>query len=150
MLIKKLSSYRFTYFLYLFYNLNHFLLMKHADNLLILYDGNCPLCCAKRDFLQRRDHQKKLTFSDIRSNDFQSLEIPVPLGQLEKEIHCITPDGQILQAMDVIRAAYTRIGLGWLIAPTRWPLLKPGFDHLYQWVAENRLRISKFSIFSSR
>ena len=116
--------------------------MKRSDKLLILYDGNCPICCAKRDFLQRRDRQNKLAFADIRSNDFPALEIPVSMEMLEKEIYSITPDGQILRAMEVIRAAYAEIGIGWLISPTGWPLLRPLFDRLYQLVARNRLRIS--------
>lgn len=111
--------------------------------MLILYDGNCPICCAKRDFLQRRDRKSRLTFSDIRADDFKTLEIPVSILTLEKEIHSIRPDGQILKGMDVIRAAYQEIGLGWLVAPSGWPLFRPLFDGVYTFVARNRLKISR-------
>lgn len=119
--------------------------MLRSDKMLILYDGNCPICCAKRDFLQRRDQREKLAFADIRSADFQGLEIPVSIDRLEREIHSIRPGGQILRGMEVIRAAYHEIGLGWLAKPTGWPLFRPLFDRLYTFVARNRIYISKFS-----
>jgi predicted DCC family thiol-disulfide oxidoreductase YuxK len=119
--------------------------MNHTKKMLILYDGHCPLCLAKRDFLMRRDTGAALAFADIRSPDFQSQEISVRIEQLEKEIYCITPDGRILRGMEVIRAAYQAVGIGWLAAPTGWPILRPMFDALYRWVAKNRYLLSKFS-----
>ena len=118
--------------------------MEDRKKLLILYDGNCALCCAKKEFLIRRDHKNKLAFADIHSDDFLKLKIPISQDALEKEIHCLMPDGQILKAMDVIRAAYIKIGIGWLAKPTGWPLLHPVFDWLYQWLARNRLKINRF------
>lgn len=120
--------------------------MHHPVKICILYDGNCPICCAKRDFLQRRDRKGTLAFTDIRSTAFQGLEIPISIELLEREIHSIGPDGQILRGMEVIRAAYQEIGLGWLAKPTGWPLFRPLFDRLYEIVARNRTHISKFLI----
>ena len=79
---------------------------------------------------------------DIRDSDFQPLEVGISMIELEKKIHAILPDGTIIQRMDVIRSAYREIGLGWLVAPTKWPVLRPLFDKLYDFVAENRTRIS--------
>ena len=116
--------------------------MAEEHKMLILYDGNCRICCAKRDFLKRRDRNGKLAFSDIRTADFQSLEIPVPMSALEREIHLVRADGQLLVGMEVIRAAYREIGLGWLAAPTGWPLLRPLFNRFYRFVADHRTSIS--------
>ncbi len=66
------------------------------------------------------------------------------MKQLEKQIHAILPDGTIISRMDVIRAAYREIGLGWLTVPMGWPLLRPLFDGLYGLVAKYRLSISRF------
>jgi predicted DCC family thiol-disulfide oxidoreductase YuxK len=110
----------------------------------ILYDGNCPICCQKVAFLNRRDHKGRLNFSDIRDSGFQPEETGIPMAELEKKIHAILPDGSIIQRMDVIRAAYREIGIGWLAAPTGWPVMRPVFDKLYDLVAKNRLRISRF------
>ena len=113
------------------------------SKMLIIYDGDCPICCAKRDFLERRDRRGALEFSNVRKPGF---EPPVPglnLQSLETEIHSISHDGKVLRGMDVIREAYKAIGIGWLAAPTGWPLLRPLFDWIYAKVAGNRLKISK-------
>lgn len=142
---KKRSRFHSPYSLYFSSRAHHHSEMEQRGKLLILYDGFCPICCAKKAFLERRNHKARLAFADIRSEDFQSLEIPISFEFLEEEIHCICPDGRILRGMEVIRSAYREIGLGWLAAPTGWPLLKLFFDWLYQIVARNRFRISHFS-----
>lgn len=40
----------------------------------------------------------------------------------------------------MFRQAYSAIGLGWLLAPTRWPDLDRLSDHAYLVFARNRLR----------
>ncbi|MCF7818335.1 MAG: DUF393 domain-containing protein [Kiritimatiellales bacterium] len=110
----------------------------------ILYDGNCPICCRKVRYLQKRDRAGALRFSDIRDMDFQPSTIGIPMEELEKQIHAVLPDGSVISRMEVIRAAYREIGLGWLAAPTAWPLLRPLFDCLYGLVAKYRLSISRF------
>ena len=65
------------------------------------------------------------------------------MEELEKQIHAILPDGTVINRMDVIRAAYKEVGLGWISAPTGWPILRPLFDALYGVVAKYRLSISR-------
>ncbi len=124
--------------------------MEAKPTMLIFYDGDCPLCCAKRDFLQRRDRKGVLQFSNIRALDFQPLENLPDRDVLAFEIHSVAPDGRVLRAMEVIREAYRMIGLGWLMAPTGWPLLRPLFDRLYTHVARNRHRYSRMFRRSNR
>jgi predicted DCC family thiol-disulfide oxidoreductase YuxK len=129
--------------LYLRYHTSHYkILMKQTDQLSILYDGNCPLCCAQKEFLQRFDHMGKLNFHDIHSSNRPLLPPSIESESIQQEIHCILPDGQTLRGMEVIRTAYKQIGLGWLIAPTEWPVFRPIFDALYQLISRNRLKIS--------
>lgn len=118
--------------------------MLNDASIRILYDGNCPICCQKIDFFKRRDHADVLRYSNIRSAEFLPEESGVSFEELEKQIHAILPDGAIVKRMDVIRAAYKEIGLGWLVAPTGWPLLRSLFDFLYAFVAKHRLFISRF------
>lgn len=117
--------------------------MPENDPIRILYDGECPICCRKTAFLKKRDHKRKLRFSNIREADFQPLETGVSMKKLEKQIHAVLPDGTVISRMDVIRAAYREIGLGWIVAPTDWPALRPLFDWLYGLVAKYRLPISR-------
>jgi predicted DCC family thiol-disulfide oxidoreductase YuxK len=109
----------------------------------ILYDGSCPICCRKVAFLKRRDHAGKIFFSDIRSTENLSEPTGLPKEQLEKQIHAILPDGTGISRMAVIRAAYWEVDLGWVAAPTGWPVLRPLFDRLYDFVAKYRQTISR-------
>jgi len=65
------------------------------------------------------------------------------MEQLEKQIHAVLPDGTVIRRMDVIRAAYREVGLGWLALPTGWPILRPLFNALYDGVAKYRQSISR-------
>ena len=110
----------------------------------ILYDGNCPICRRKVQFFRRHDRREKLCFVDIRSVDFSPSETGIPMHELEQQIHAILPDGTVISRMEVIRAAYREIGLGWIAAPTRWPLLRFFFDALYAGTAKHRHLVSRF------
>jgi len=59
-------------------------------------------------------------------------------------MHAVAPDGHLLIGMDAIRAAYSAIGMGWLLAPTRLPLLRRIADRAYAWFAANRYNISRW------
>ncbi len=45
--------------------------------------------------------------------------------------------------MSVFRATYKAVGLGWLLAPTGWPVLKPLFDGLYRLFAKYRAPLAR-------
>ena len=49
----------------------------------------------------------------------------VTYEQAMGRIHGIEADGTVLRDLAVFRRAYELIGLGWLYAPTRWPLVGP-------------------------
>lgn len=117
--------------------------MGEPGSIRILFDGDCPLCQRKIAFLQRRDRRRKLQFCDIRQMPHLPKETGIPPAQLEKQIHAVLPDGSVLGCMDAVRAAYRAVGLGWLTAPTGWPLLRPLFDWLYAIVAKYRMPISR-------
>jgi predicted DCC family thiol-disulfide oxidoreductase YuxK len=117
--------------------------MKAHSVIQILYDGDCPICCRKIAFLEKHDSQKKLIYTNIRNADLPLLHHQVSREDLEKQIHAILPDGTLINRMEVIRVAYKAIGLGWLSAPTGWPILRSLFNVLYGFIAKNRLAISR-------
>ena len=57
-------------------------------------------------------------------------------------IHGVLSDGTRIVGVEVFRRADPAVGLGWLVAPTRWPLLRPLADAAYRWFARNRLRLT--------
>jgi predicted DCC family thiol-disulfide oxidoreductase YuxK len=106
----------------------------------ILYDGDCPLCSREIAILRRLDRKRRLSMVDIAAPGFDpsryNLDRPAVMGR----IHAALPDGWVVEGMEVFRRAYGAVGLGWLLAPSRWPGLRRLFDAGYRVFARNRLR----------
>jgi len=102
------------------------------------FDGDCPLCAREVAWLAARDGASRIRFVDIAAPAFD----PAPLGrtreQLMGRLHARDARGQWLTGMAVLRAAYAQVGLGALLAPTGWPLLRPLFDVAYALFARVR------------
>lgn len=112
--------------------------------LTLLFDGACPLCLREVTTLRRRDgDQGRLAFVDVDNPAYDparygGITYPEAMGRM----HAIRADGQVIRDVEVFRAAYALVGLGWLYAPTRWPLLRPLVDALYGLWARWRLAIT--------
>jgi len=116
--------------------------------LTILYDGGCPLCRREVTFLERRDRQRHadqttLAFVDIDRPDYdpqahQGITYREAMGR----IHGVEANGTVLQDLAVFRRAYELVGLGWLYAPTRWPVVGPLAEGAYGLWARLRLAIT--------
>jgi len=112
--------------------------------LVFLYDGSCGICATESARLRRWNRRRDtLSFIDISAESFDPMPYGKPLDELMGRVHAIRPDGAVLVGMDAIRAAYAEVGLGWLLAPTGWPGMRPLFDAGYLWFARNRYSISK-------
>lgn len=107
----------------------------------LLYDGNCPICRKEVAWLRSRNKRNKLQLLDIHTPSFDPNTYGKSIAELMAEIHGVYPDGRVVKGMPVFYAAYSAVGLGWLMAPTRWPLLAPLFDRLYSWFAKHRLSL---------
>lgn len=112
----------------------------------LLYDGLCPICRREVAWLFVKNKFGRLGFQDINDTDFDPALYGKTLDELMAEIHGVYPDGRIIKGMSVFRATYSAVGLGWLLAPTGWPLLKPLFDLLYRLFAKYRLRLARLVI----
>ncbi len=108
----------------------------------VLYDGECPLCRREIRFLRARDHGGRIAFEDIAAPGFDPAPYGVDHAMLMARIHGVLPDGRLIEGVEVFRRLYQQVGLGWLVAPTRWPLLRPIFDAAYRTFARNRLRLT--------
>lgn len=119
-----------------------------APQFTILYDGACPLCLREVAFLRHRDQRlhpqaAQLAFVDIDSADYDpgshgGIDYATAMGR----IHGIDADGAVLRDVAVFRRAYTLVGLGWLYAPSAWPLLGSLADAAYRRWAGLRLRLT--------
>jgi predicted DCC family thiol-disulfide oxidoreductase YuxK len=114
-----------------------------AFEIALLYDGECPLCAREIAGLRRLDRGRgRLRFVDIAAPGFDASRYGRTRAELMARIHGALPDGRLVEGMEVFRRAYAAVGLGWLLAPTRWPGLRRVADAAYRWFARNRLRLT--------
>ncbi len=110
----------------------------------LLYDGKCPLCLREVNFLTRRDAGRGLiAFVDIADDNY----IPEAHGGVDFEtamgrIHAVLPDGTLIKNMEVFRRVYETLGMGWVYAATKWPIIGPILDRLYEIWADLRLALT--------
>ena len=109
----------------------------------LLYDGLCPLCSKEVAWLYRRNKQEKLGFQDINDAGFDPAVYGKTHAELMAEIHGVYPDDRIIKGMGVFRETYKAVGLGWLMAATGWPVLKPLFDLIYKVFAKYRVPLAR-------
>ena len=111
--------------------------------LTIFFDGGCPLCRREVDFLQSRNQKGHLGFVDINSSDFSlDLKYGITYKQAMERIHALKIDGSIIKDIKVFQEAYGLIGLGWIYAPTKLPILDKFIEFIYGLWAKYRLKIT--------
>ena len=117
----------------------------NTDTFSLFYDGACPLCQKEVRWLKKKvlSRAVQLTFVDISTADFDAKQHGKEISEFMASLHLRDPQGQWLQGMNATRKIYQLIGLGWLMAPTGWPLLKPIFDWSYATFARYRPRLQK-------
>jgi predicted DCC family thiol-disulfide oxidoreductase YuxK len=112
--------------------------------LTLLFDGGCPLCLREVGILRRRDGgQGRLAFVDVDDPAYDPARYGgITYADAMGRMHALRADGEVIQDVEVFRQSYGLVGLGWLYAPTRWPLLRPLVDALYGLWARWRLAIT--------
>ena len=117
--------------------------MSSSDqsDLTLLFDGGCPLCVREVRFLRGRDRHHRIAFVNIDAPDYDptayaGISYRTAMGR----IHALNSNGDVLQDIAVFREAYRLIGLGWLYAPTRWPVVAPLANLVYGFWASKRLQ----------
>ena len=111
--------------------------------LTIFFDGGCPLCKREVDFLESRNQKGYLRFIDINSTDFYlELKYGITYKQAMDRIHALRSDGFLIKDIKVFQEAYSLIGLGWIYAPTKFPILANFFEFIYRLWAKYRLKIT--------
>ena len=110
----------------------------------VFFDGDCPLCVKEIRLLRALDRKRgRILFTDIAAADFDAQAVTgLTYEQLMAEIYGRMPSGELVTGMEVFRQLYGAVGLGFLFAPTKWPILKPAFDSIYSMFAKNRLKLT--------
>jgi predicted DCC family thiol-disulfide oxidoreductase YuxK len=93
--------------------------------------------------LERRDRGRgRIQFENIADPRFDPAAYGLEAREVVARIHGALRDGTVVSGMEVFRRAYAAVGLGWLMAPTRWPGLRRLADLAYRTFARNRLRLT--------
>jgi predicted DCC family thiol-disulfide oxidoreductase YuxK len=108
----------------------------------VLYDGECPLCMREVAMLRRRNREGRAAFEDIAAPGFDPARYGLDHEAVMGRIHGVLPDGRVVEGVEVFRRVYEAVGLGWLMAPSRWPGVRRLYDWGYRVFARNRLRIT--------
>ncbi len=109
----------------------------------LLYDGACPFCRREVNWLARRDRSGQVALEDITDPQFDASAYGLSQAGVEGVIHAQLSDGRLVTGMEVFRRLYAAVGLGWLMAPTGWPVLRPVFDWGYHLFARHRVRLGQ-------
>ena len=110
----------------------------------LLYDGECPLCVREVNFLTKRDAGRGLVaFVDIADDNYN----PESHGGVDYEtamgrIHAVLPDGTLIKNVEVFRQVYETLGMGWVYAATKLPIIGPIVDMVYTIWADLRLALT--------
>jgi predicted DCC family thiol-disulfide oxidoreductase YuxK len=113
--------------------------LKKTPKLQLLYDGECPFC--KREIAWMAQHNKKgqLAFEDITAPNFDPTLYGLTQEEVMGVIHGICEDGRIITKVEVFTEAYRLLGLGWLVAPLSWPLIRTVANFAYEIFARYRV-----------
>lgn len=113
--------------------------------LTLYYDSACPLCDTEMHNLMLRNQAGQLRFEDVQAPGF-ACPREVTREALLARMHARTAGGQWLSGVAAFEVAYAAVGMGWVMAPARVPLLRAGLDRLYPVVARNRYRVPAWAV----
>jgi len=114
-----------------------------AGSFEILIDGLCPLCKREARFLEWLDKGRgRLVLTDITDPGFDPASYGTTMDEVMGSIHARNADGTMVTGMEVFRIAYSRVGWGWFMGWTGWPVFRPLVDAGYRWFAKHRLRLT--------
>ena len=111
----------------------------------LLYDGECPLCVREVNFLKKRDAGRGIVkFVDIADDRYTpeangGIDFETAMGR----IHALLPDGTIIKNVEVFRSVYETLGMGWVYAATKLPIIGAIVDTLYGIWADWRLMLTR-------
>ncbi|KAG2454771.1 hypothetical protein HYH02_000606 [Chlamydomonas schloesseri] len=109
----------------------------------LLYDGDCPLCLREVDFLRSKNAANKVVFVDIAAPDYNPAEnANISFERAMETIHGVTWEGRVLTGVEVFRAVYEAVGLGWVYAITKIPIVLTIANKIYDVWASNRTQLT--------
>lgn len=81
-----------------------------------------------------------MKLTDIADPSFDPTDTGRSLDELMREIHGRYDDGDLVVGVEVFRIIYSRLGFGWLVKPTKLPVVGWMMDRCYDFFARLRYR----------
>jgi predicted DCC family thiol-disulfide oxidoreductase YuxK len=113
------------------------------DNLVIFYDGNCPLCSLEMQKLKQHDANNQIDLINLHQANFNALYPEINVDNAMRILHGVYQN-QLLLGLNVTHRAWTIVGKGALVAPLQFPIVKHLAHWVYLLVAKYRHPISEF------
>lgn len=109
---------------------------------ILFYDGLCPLCEKEMSHLMKRDKRQLIIFEDISLPTFSQRFPHLSIDELNARIHAQLEDGAMITGLDALHKAWSLVGVRWLYAPLRLPIIRWFADRLYLLFAKHRYKMS--------
>jgi len=98
------------------------------------------MCRREIDMIRNKDKRGLMKLTDIADPNFDPTDTGKSLDELMREIHGRYGDGQLVTGVDVFREIYSRLGFGWLVKPTKLPVIGWVMNCGYELFARLRYR----------
>lgn len=110
----------------------------------VLYDGQCEICQACVAWLKTLDRENKTLPLAISPELLSTIDSRLRLDECLRQLHVVTPEGEILVGWDAVSALARLFPSTWLIgALGQWFFFRNVGRLLYGFVATNRYSLSK-------
>lgn len=110
--------------------------------LTVYFDGDCPICRREIDLMKLLNRKGHLQFIDFSQSTYSPEEHGYNQCDLGRVIHARRADGLTITGVEVFRAMWEAIGLGFLANLSRLPLINKLLVKAYTWFGRNRLRLT--------
>ena len=110
--------------------------------LTVFFDGACPICDREIALMKRLDRRRRLEFCDFSAQEYDAASSGFAAADLAAVIHARWADGSVITGVEVFRAMWQAVGLGFLARLSRLSLVEPLVLKAYAWFARNRLRLT--------
>jgi predicted DCC family thiol-disulfide oxidoreductase YuxK len=117
-----------------------------SENINVLYDSKCALCRIEVDYLRKKDTDGKIRFTDIEDpcyNESDPRNGGISYLDAMSKLRAVTYKGDTLTGVEVIRAMYTEVNLGWLYSFTKVPGIRLVVDRAYEVWAKYRTVVTR-------
>jgi predicted DCC family thiol-disulfide oxidoreductase YuxK len=110
------------------------------------YDGACQLCRAEMHNLMLRNTVGRVAFVDAAAPGFDAAALGLTQEAVMNALHVRTASGDWLVGVPAFEALYRTLGLPWVAAALRQPLLAAAAARVYPWVVRHRHHLPRAPI----